>query len=492
MKAQLRRTKKTNTIWYRFKRYPSATLLSFGLVIVLVSILWYYIGLLYPKFRLFDGLLSETGLQENVNYNFYSGQQGLAYDAIGQCIHGRFGSNGDSIINIQTSGGSENGMKLTAEKKSFGLIQEEIINHEDQLRKNVRIVAPLFLERMHIFYRKDMFGGDHKGMALSANLDNYILKCLSDSSIKVNMGVVGSGTRIIASYIMALIEKQINHRLKKNASKFTQISEPFSESFTKMISYNEKTDSQVDILFYMGADPNQKINELLNLNKYRLMSIDPSFVMLLNKEFGLALRVADFKGKYNSTNDITSLATFTYLIASKAIHEDVVYKLLKKINNYKDSIYCSLMPDSQPDKSSTLFEFGFFNVFDDEYGTSLNQWMKEVFVFFLSIITLFFPVFKSVIGLRFILQRWNINKKIDEVVADCGDTAEDYMAARSGIARLKEKVIDMYGDGLLPEMHYNPLMKRIELYFKKFTTKSMSPENGSLVIIDRGNKPVQV
>jgi hypothetical protein len=97
-----------------------------------------------------------------------------------------------------------------------------------------------------------------------------------------------------------------------------------------------------------------------------------------------------------------------------------------------------------------------------------------------------------VIGLRFIWQRWNINKKIDEVVSDYGNTPEDCEAARSKFAQLKEKVIDLYGDGLLPEVHYTPLMKRIELYYKKFTIKSLSPGNGSLVIIDKGNKSLPV
>src|SRR5687767_4183634 len=168
METRLKRRKKTNTIRYRLSRYPGTTALSIGLVLILASFLCYLLGMLYPQFKLFDGVSK---------YNFFSGQPGGAYYSIGNAINGKFGNEGHSIINRRTSGGSENGMKLTFEKKSFGLIQEELINHDDQLQKNVRIVAPLFLERMHIVYRKDIFKNDGRGVLLSANSDFCILQC---------------------------------------------------------------------------------------------------------------------------------------------------------------------------------------------------------------------------------------------------------------------------------------------------------------------------
>jgi len=342
METAFTKRKKTYTLWYRLKRYPRITVLSFGLVLILTTIFCYYLGLLYPQFKVFDGLSSWMGVHQSKKYNFYTGRPGGAYYAIGSAINGRLPGGKDSVVNCPTPGGSDNAMKLTIEKNSFGLIQEEIINHDDQLRKNVRLVAPLFLERMHILYRKDLFKSAGRTVQLSANSDQCILQCFSDSSININMGPVGSGTRIIASYVMALIEQQINTRMKKKTPRFIQLNEHFGTSFRKMNAYKEKTDSSVDILFYLNADPIDNVQKVLRDGKYKLMSIDPSFVVLLNKEFGLGLRVADFKGKYDSTRNISTLATITYLIASKTIRDNEARHVLKKIDLAKDSIHRSL------------------------------------------------------------------------------------------------------------------------------------------------------
>ncbi|WP_276503246.1 hypothetical protein [Terrimonas pollutisoli] len=50
------------------------------------------------------------------------------------------------------------------------------------------------------------------------------------------------------------------------------------------------------------------------------------------------------------------------------------------------------------------------------------------------------------IGLKYIWQRWDINKKIDEIVAIGGNTPEENKRAWAGIKKLEEKVIDLYGD----------------------------------------------
>jgi len=473
MESASTKRKKTFTLWYRLKRYPRITALSLGLVLILAAIFCYYLGLLYPQFKLFDGV---------TKYNFFSGQPGGAYYSIGNAINGMFGNEGDSIINRRTSGGSENGMKLTFEKESFGLIQEELINHDDQLRKNVRIVTPLFLDRMHIVYRKDLFKNGDRGVQLSANPDFCVLQCFRDSAININMGPVGSGTRIIASYIMTLIDQQINARLKKKTPKFIQLNEAFSNSFRKMNAYKEKTDSSVDILFYLNAAPIDVIKNVLDSGRYKLMSIDPSFVFLLNKEFGLGLRVADFKGKYKETRNIGTLGTLTYLVASKSISDGDIRSLLKKLDNSKDSINKSLIHNPHRPENQALCEFGFYKFFDDEYETSTKQRLKEVIIFLLSVMTLLFPVFKSVMGFKYIFHRWDINKKIDQIVTQYGNNPEENYIARSCIKSLKEQVINLYSDGLLSEGHYNPLMKRIGLYYEKFSGKIITKGKEKIII----------
>jgi len=108
--------------------------------------------------------------------------------------------------------------------------------------------------------------------------------------------------------------------------------------------------------------------------------------------------------------------------------------------------------------------------------------MKEVIIFLLSVMTLFFPVFKSVMGFKFIFQRWDINKKIDEIVRQYGNKPEENHIARSCIKELKEQVINLYGDGLLSEAHYNPLMKRIGFYYEKFSAKTQTKGKEKIMI----------
>jgi len=475
MRTQVQNGARVNTLWYRLKRYPKATLLSFAIVVVFTILLCYYFGKLYPEFMLYDKLTSQIGFKHNKKYSFYSGQPGGVYNTIGNWAGGIF-DDGDTVINVSTPGGTENAMKITIDKNSFALVQEEIINHDDQLRSNIRVVTPLYMERMHIFYRRGLFKTDNSDLQLSANSNSSVLQYISDSVININMGVVGSTTRLMASYVMALMERQINASPKKKSPKFNQLNEAFSESFHKMLNHTGNKDSAVDILFYLTADPTDVIKQTLDsCHEYSLLSIDPSFVVLLNKEFNLNLRVADFTNKYPSAKNISTFGTLTNLIASKTIRDDDIQRLLQKINDSSKEIFCSLNPDSYRSDSSaeskSLFEFGFMNVFNDQYEISSNQKVKEIFIYFVSIITLFFPVFRSVLGIKYVWQRWCINKMIDEIDNDFTRAALAGSMATVRIKELKERVVDLYSDGLLSESQFNPLMKRIDLYCRKFSGK---------------------
>jgi hypothetical protein len=74
---------------------------------------------------------------------------------------------------------------------------------------------------------------------------------------------------------------------------------------------------------------------------------------------------------------------------------------------------------------------------------------------------------------------------LDEIVDSNNDTEDDLLKAKSDLTRLKERVVDLYGDGHLPDVHYNPLIKRIELHLKKFTVKTFSSNKGLLVILEK-------
>ncbi len=449
MATQVNQSSKTNTLWYRLKRYPRISLLSFVMVLLFVLLLFYYFGKIYPEFMLFDKLSSYAGFSHNQKYNFYSGQTGGDYNTIGNWVSGIY-EDGDTVVNTVTSGGSENAMKTTMNKNSFALIQEEILNHDDQLLNNVRVVTPLFMERMHIFYREGLFKKADKDVQLSAIPDTCLLQCMNDTVINVNMGIVGTATRIMASYVMALLEKQVNPRKHaKRKTKINQLNELFSASLKKMQNCSARNDSTVDILFFLSADPTDVIRQVLeSCQGYKLMSIDPSFVVLLNKEFNLNLQVADFKNKYTSASNISTFGTLTDLIASKTIRTDDIYKLLKKLSDNDSEIVCALNPITYYAEKQAIFDVGFLNLFQVQQEASANQKAKEIIIYFFSVVALFLPVFRSVIGFKYIWLRWSINKKIDEIddAYKLGQHTKD--AAVSKIEALQEKVVNLYSDGL--------------------------------------------
>src|SRR6266403_300628 len=131
------------TLWYRIKRYPGAALISLGLALIMAFLLCYLAGRLYPDFQLFNNLSSKIGMAHDEQYNFYSGEDSGTYFKIGEAIAGRFPDDGDLIQNCKTGGGYDNAMKVTIEGNSFGLIQQEMMRDNDQLRNEVRVVAPI-------------------------------------------------------------------------------------------------------------------------------------------------------------------------------------------------------------------------------------------------------------------------------------------------------------------------------------------------------------
>jgi hypothetical protein len=136
-----------------------------------------------------------------------------------------------------------------------------MINHDDQLKKNVRIVSPLYLERLHIFYKIHLFDSCETCIQLSSKTDSSLLDCFTRKVRKINVGQVGSGTRIIASYVLALIDKQISD-CKIPRGRYKQTDKGFLNDCNAMCS--KDTINAPDIVFYVGADPIDSVMKVLD------------------------------------------------------------------------------------------------------------------------------------------------------------------------------------------------------------------------------------
>jgi hypothetical protein len=199
--------------------------ISLNLAYIFVALLLFLLQLVNPEYNTY---FKYFGLNYNhgENFRFYSGKEPGAYAKIGRAItndalskrkmDGALVSIGlledkDTLENFASSGGYENFMKVTSEKNSFGLVQEAVLHLQDeQLLKSIKVIAPLFEERLHILYRKDLVPAGHNpniNLQLSANTETWILNSFFRSVKNVEVGEVGSGTRIIAGDIMDLIER---------------------------------------------------------------------------------------------------------------------------------------------------------------------------------------------------------------------------------------------------------------------------------------------
>jgi hypothetical protein len=491
--------------WYRIKRHPRSAIISVILAYVLSVLLLYILDLVNPNNKLSYKKILPFSNIHGVKYIFYSGEKRSTYYKIGKAItrdlpfpnsNGAADSIGlfddrDTLENIETSGGYENLMKVTSQNNSFSLVQDAVIKlQDDQLLKSINIITPLFEERLHIFYRKDLFWGKQNrnlhlsdsSILLSANTDPWILNCFSRSVKNIQIGKVGSCTRIIAGDVMDLIERQIrvNEGKKPFTISYCLMDQSLKSAFNSVHSYNGSVkrkknikDSIIDVMFYVGADPTDDIKAILDSKKYGLISVSPSFLSKLNSEFKMNLEVADFQKKYdNDADHASTVGTFTLLIASRDIEHNDVNLMLKKISSATKDIQKSLIHLNPPCTDSCysglttnckyilpLAEFGFYKYFQDEAKESNIEMIKTIIPFLIGIISFFFPILKSVAALNSVWRSWQINQEIDRILSvNKGEIPDDK------VQELDQEIADRYGDGELSEAHFNALEKRISAH----------------------------
>jgi len=484
------------TLWYRITRHPGSAIISVILAYGLSVFLLYILNIIKPDYQISYKKLLPFSNIHGEKYNFYSGEDSGIYAKIGRAITSDaikqkgFGSIGlfddqDTLENIGTSGGYENFMKVTSQNNSFSLVQNAVIKlQDDQLLKSVNIVTPLFEERLHIFYRKDLFNStpckNITSPQLSANTDPCVLTCFSRSVKNIQIGKIGSCTRIIAGDVLDLIERQIQKYQGKKSytAHYRLLDESLADAFKNVRQYQSfkrpkaSKDSVLDIMFYVGADPTEDVRSILDANKYGLISVSQSFLSRLNSEFKMNLQVADFQKKYaGAAEHVSTVGTFTSLIASRDIGTDDVNRMLKKISDNTKVIQKSLivLPPSCTDSCYSGFtsscpfilplaEFGFYKYVRDQTRESNIEMIKTIIPFLIAIISFFFPILKSVGALNSLWRSWQINQEIDRILANKAELSDE------DTRDLNRKMADLYGDGELSEAHYNALAKRISAH----------------------------
>jgi hypothetical protein len=249
-----------------------------------------------------------------------------------------------------------------------------------------------------------------------------------------------------------------------------------------MIKYGDKDlgrNSVVDIAFFVGADPTDTINNILKGKKYAMMSVHPSFMASLNKEFNLNLHVADFHGKYDSTEGINTVGTFAFLIASREIQGDDIASILKKIRDSVTAIHKSLikLPPGCNDSCYAgtndkchfilpLAEFSFYQSYKATSRASVSDQKKAMVPFLIAIAGFFIPILKSVFKFKSVLVVWRFNRDIDRLLKSGGAVQEEYTR------QLSQRLAVYYGNCEISDAQHNALLSRIE---------NQLPHSGGLV-----------
>jgi TRAP-type uncharacterized transport system substrate-binding protein len=268
------------------------------------------------------------------------------------------------LVNKQTNGGAENAVRVLTTRASFGLLQENTLSKSDMIRQKIRFVTPLYLERMHVLYRKDKAPDLQLKANLQAKEKDFFKKA------RINAGPVGSSTLIIASYILDFIEKDL-----QTVNDVTLAVK--SMSTTEAIRALEG--DKLDVHFVMSAAPIPEITEALKNENIGLMAIDPSMVAKINKQFGITLRIADFRDIYSQ--EVTTLGSYSQLVCSKDVSEADAVRVAQMVKEYENEIQSGFAPHGH----LPLSEFDFYQTVSDDSFERSMKFVRSLLIFLVSV-----------------------------------------------------------------------------------------------------------
>ncbi len=306
----------------------------------------------------------------NKNYNIYTGQEGGFYIEIGKSLQSKtrnkFGLN---VLNRQTVGGIENATSVASSRSSFGLVQEDSVPENDYLRNSLRYITPLYMEQMHILYRRDRFAElvDVPLDSLPDLLeitpgDSTLVKTFLENAT-ISTGPHKSGTRIITSYLFSQIQVKTRKDLHLG----------LKNAIEKLIE-QDSTGRGLDAVFWIAGGPLEAVKEGLgDKSDIRLMGIDPILIPKMNKTFGLKLRPASFQNVYEDGGRVATFGSYSFLIASKDVPNFAIMELLRILDNNKENI-----------GKAQLSQFDFRAFYEQEHNGFLMDLLRNLLIFLVS------------------------------------------------------------------------------------------------------------
>jgi TRAP-type uncharacterized transport system substrate-binding protein len=411
------------------------------------------------------------------SYEIYSGNERLTYYLVGDYLAGEF----PEVKNTQTKGGIENAARvLTSQRRSFGLVQEDVLKADDFMKAHLNFASPIYLERIHVIYDKNVFNRYQKGPQDGniPQISSYTRPELLDffAHAKISIGPVGSGTKIIASYIMEAVNEQIgalqaerintnmaasvgqirgelargnnpahsnaNSRLEHRPSQ-DDINEPeqqilMPDMWSALDCLNAKYTPNnpppasnscksgiPDIVFVVTGIPCKSVEDLIiaKSDQFGLISIDSTFINNLNLKHGTNFRATDFNGNYDKYNGAATLGTYAYLVTDRRTPTIDVLNILERLNKLKLKKKQEELKSAGKEKSLLLArilenDFDFLEYYKKQSRGQFMLSLRNLLVFLVTLGMAFTPSFIFVSWFVSGIQQMKYLTKLSKVIEE--------------------------------------------------------------------------
>jgi TRAP-type uncharacterized transport system substrate-binding protein len=412
-------------------------------------------------------------------YKFYSGTEGGGiYFQIGSKLKESFKSNNESIIidNIPTVGSFENAYRIVSDSEpSLGLAEKNLIDKDDIISEQIDYISPIYQEKMIIVYNKKRYrdflsglnnisdqeniekngkssqtkitphesakkhenmrdGDAHKFVHDYSNENQYMCNGESKNNqfnieispsmkkedlkffakARINLGPAKSGTLIVASYIMDELHKQM-----KDIKEIHQGQNEFKSNNSK-VAIEELEHDKIDIGFFMLGCIPPKISTLLDSDRFSLMSISPTMINPINKDYNSNLLIAKVQSEVSNEKDVMTLGNYTYLVADKKIPSSDIINIMEKIKQI--TIECKGYDKSN--EGELLHEFNFLDYYKNKAIDEFIHNVRRVLLFIVTVATSFGIAFSLMVySVSFAKQSYFL-KKVSNITEDLPNNAE--------------------------------------------------------------------
>jgi len=253
-----------NTLARLFTR--GTKLRSFFLVttIIVVTTAYYLVG----QLNLLD--ISQLGLPfTSRTFNFYSGSPGGFYTYVGIALEqGAKDKNTIEIKDYPTAGSLDNAIKVMTSHRAFGISQEETLERDEFMKREIRFITPLYMSRLHVIYNKQAFAKyvqpEEKDILpqISTISNPSVLKFFANS--KINLGPVGNSASLLGDPLLAEMKGQLNDLDNYKGQHM---------NFSNEKAYQLLGKGDIDVMFTAVGAPLYIIDSLLSTEKFGLMGI---------------------------------------------------------------------------------------------------------------------------------------------------------------------------------------------------------------------------